>query len=376
MIAELYQRLELDHGRPPFSQDFQAVNDKILRCGSRSEIEAEINKWLGTSQPCLFGKIAARQGHLRYCILTQEDLIKSDPEIRETIQVARTAWLNAAFDGLASGFVVVAASAPLSQARPNPTLQQLACELCSLHLFEQPPVQPDTVRTDAIFLEKAGRQRRTWKWQVGINFFGAQGEGRWWQDHRIPGGIALSMNSVGHMAKAGAMNKAMKAVDSMLEVEREDWGNDTVATLEKALTLAMRTIRVASDGARPGTRLFSQAEKLPALACPYTLAPDIRESNYCEYFGAYHTDWTIPTPYFRDDFERPGDVPTFDDLDFSYLFDKSLAEYIPLAKGQRIRAGKRGEDVDELLLKREIATATEVQVDDEPLLLAALAARR
>jgi hypothetical protein len=114
---------------------------------------------------------------------------------------------------------------------------------------------------------------------VGVNFFGAQGDGRWWHDHRIPAGIAFSMNSVGHMAKSGAINRAMRALENAIKEKVEDWDNSHVESLEKALVIAMRTIRVASEGRRPGTHLFTTAEWRPELKCPFTLPADLTGQN-------------------------------------------------------------------------------------------------
>jgi hypothetical protein len=49
----------------------------------------------------------------------------------------------------------------------------------------------------------------------------------------------------------------------------------------------------------------------------------LADKNYCEYTGKYHTDITIPSEYFRADVLRPDGLPTHE-LDFTYLFDKSL----------------------------------------------------
>jgi hypothetical protein len=79
-------------------------------------------------------------------------------------------------------------------------VKELALRLCSLYLLEE--VAPDRIFLDEIWLEKPGRDATTWRWHAGVNSFRAQGDGRWWQDHLMPGGIAFSVNSVGHMVKS------------------------------------------------------------------------------------------------------------------------------------------------------------------------------
>jgi hypothetical protein len=34
-----------------------------------------------------------------------------------------------------------------------------------------------------------------------VDFFACAGDGRWWHDHRFPGGIAYTANSTGHMMR-------------------------------------------------------------------------------------------------------------------------------------------------------------------------------
>ena len=35
-----------------------------------------------------------------------------------------------------------------------------------------------------LWSEQPGQQKVTWEWVAGVNYFSAQGDGRWWQDHR------------------------------------------------------------------------------------------------------------------------------------------------------------------------------------------------
>ena len=154
------------------------------------------------------------------------------------------------------------------------------------------------------------------------------------------------MNSVGHMAKAGAINRAMLALDKAIGEDAEDWGNSHVESLEKALVLAMRTIRVASEGTRPGTHLFRTSERQPILDCPVKLPPDLIDRNHCELLGDYHTDHTLPTDYFSDAVHRPKQSQAFDNLDFTYLFDRSLDDFTTMGNAtprssRRVGGGHR-----------------------------------
>ena len=66
------------------------------------------------------------------------------------------------------------------------------------------------------------------KFVFSIDFFATAGDRRWWHDHRIPGGIAFTANSLGHMAK------------------REEWYGHRTDRTEWALRTAMNTIAEAA----------------------------------------------------------------------------------------------------------------------------------
>ena len=375
-VADTYHQLRRDSTRLHFSPELEVAHEALFRSGATEDaIRSVINTWLGQHQPCLFGKIAARGNQIRYCVLTESLLTRSDEDIGNTIQRARQDWWTDTFDGVASAFVIVAVSERLTEARADERLGAFAQKLCERYLQRSVPF--DTVCTDSIYLEKPGRLRRTWKWPVEVNFFGCQGDQRWWQDHRIPGGIAFSMNSVGHMAKAGAINRAMADLDHDLGEPGEEWASSTVDSLNKALVLAMRTIKRASEGPLPGTRLFENSEEKPYSPCPVSLPPDLQGRNHCSYFGNYHTDHTLPSAYFRDNEHDPSaDVGHFRDLDFRYLYDKTLDDYRTIGEGLRIRSDRTSEGIaEELSLKRERVTPADVALADESCLHEALERR-
>src|SRR5206468_4659462 len=119
------------------------------------------------------------------------------------IQEARLKWLQDARHGDKSGFVILIISEQIARALPDRTVAQIAQTISSLYLLRD--IRFDYAHLDAIELELPGRDGSRWRWDVGVNYFCAQGDVRWWQDHRIPGGMALSMNSVGHMMRSGKL---------------------------------------------------------------------------------------------------------------------------------------------------------------------------
>jgi hypothetical protein len=192
---------------------------------------------------------------------------------------------------------------------------------------------------DEIFLEMPGYERAIWRWHVGSNYFCANGDRRWWQDHRIPGGMGFSMNSVGHMVKSGTVAGKLNELNKILEMGNDELVTSKVDSLEKALEMAMRTIWLASDAAASGkaTWLLPLPEAF-TTKCPVELPAFLADKNFCEYAGYYHTDYAIPTGYFVPDVERRKDQVTFP-LDFTYLFQDAVEnpEYETMGKGRRVR---------------------------------------
>ncbi|MBL8227250.1 MAG: hypothetical protein JNL98_02180 [Bryobacterales bacterium] len=197
----------------------------------------------------------------------------------------------------------------------------------------------DRIALDRIYLEQPGNRRATWEWVTGVNYFSSQADKRWWQDHRIPAGMAFSVNSVGHMVKSGKLARAMQDFEQVMETAQGDIANPIVDSLDKALELAMRTIALASDGpSGKATALLPRPSGAGVPRCPVTLPAALTDKDHRGYQGWYHTDYTLPSEYFRPDVERPAEIRT-QDLDFSYLFDQSLdnPDFDRMGRGRIIR---------------------------------------
>jgi hypothetical protein len=348
-IAACYSKIREDswRGEHGFTQEIIEAQGRLL-IATPAEKEAILGGWLQRFQPCLFGRIAAKNDLLTYCILDEHDLTSSDEAIRDKIQRIRGDWTRQAYEGRKSGFVILACSPKLATALPDETLSELAVRLGSLYLLQE--IQPNTIYADEIFLEIPGTRRMTWRWNVGVNFFAAAGDGRWWRDHRIPGGIAFSMNSVGHLVKSGQIATKMSELATLLNAPTEELVATKVDSLPKALDLAMRTIDMAADTpSGRATKLLPlppKAEELPVHPCPVELPPFLRTKNYCEYEGYYHTDETIPAEYFTSSVDRDPSI-TPRRLDFTYLFHSDIEnpDFVTTGSGRRVRAIEWGEPV-------------------------------
>ena len=347
-FTDLLQEIATDYWREKvgYSEDLKAANDLLFAAGrSDEEASARLNQWLAKHQPCLFGRLAAATGRLRFCILREEDLVKGDTWVEGRIQQSRTRWARATFRGEASGFLVVLLSRQVADARPTPAIAGIARKLCSLYLLQD--IQFDQIYLDQAFLEVPGSSTTTWSWWAGVNYFSSHGDKRWWHDHRIPGGIAFSVNSVGHMVKSGILANGLRSLNESLGLAEEPSGPSKLTTLHQALELAMRTIQNAAEAVSgKATWLLPATEdsaKGPASPCPNTLSNRVAAYDCHEYAGFYHTDVTLPMPYFDPAVERPADIRE-KRLDFTYLFVNSPdnPDFRTMGEGRPIRADRPG----------------------------------
>jgi hypothetical protein len=345
-ISDLFSQIESDSWRKEndFSEEVKQANNDLIEAGNNKEKIIEIlNKWLQKYQPCLFGRLAAKLDLLSFCILTEQDLMKDDQEILDKIQDARTKWTTAGYKGEKSGFILFISSPKIAYATPNKTLMLLTKKLCSYYLLTT--IDQDVVYTDEIWLEKPGTGQVTWKWLAGVNYFCANADGRWWQDHRIPGGLAFSVNSVGHMAKSSGIAKIMNGLNQMLGIDEENFKESKVDSLDQALEFAMRTIAMASETiSGKATELLPITETSVEPPCPIALPKQLVGKDHRSYKGYYHTDITIPSEYFTTDIARSKNCEVYS-LDFTYLYDKDLSnpDFITMGEGRKVRSYSKNE---------------------------------
>jgi hypothetical protein len=364
-LLQLFGQLQPDpwRRRVGFSAEMEEAN-KLLFDPSKNA-EAALATWLQRHQPCLFGRVAAKLGLIRYCVLREEDLC-SDEAVRDTIQEARHSWTDDALDGEASAFVILLISERLANAVPDEVTAKIAIRLCSLYLRDA-DVLPDKILHERVWLEKPGPRRITWEWLAGVNYFCAQGDGRWWQDHRIPGGMAFSVNSVGHLAKSAKIAQVLNELNEVIGVGDGEFSEGTIRSLDDALVYAMRTIDNASDAiSGPATELLAAVDAdADTCPCPIKLPPTLAGKNHCVYSGWYHTDYTVPAEYFRATVERPSDTIKHN-LDFTYLFwdDVENPAHETMGTGRRIRADGVEGGQELALEKRHRMAPREVIVDD------------
>src|SRR5208283_4707068 len=82
-IAALMSRIEPDPWRleTGFSSEMRAALDVTLNSKSVEEIESALTAWIRSYQPCLFGRIAAKQSAITYCLVTEEMLCGDETKL-------------------------------------------------------------------------------------------------------------------------------------------------------------------------------------------------------------------------------------------------------------------------------------------------------
>lgn len=360
-VADFFKSIRPDPWRADvgFAPEVQAANAALfsLTASDTGASEAILSNWLQKHQPCLFGRIAAKYGLLTYCVLSEKDLLSSDEHVQERIQEARTSWTHDAFEGRKSGFVISIISERLAGAIPDAAVGELARRIASLYLEDE--ILFDRIYLDQVWLEKPGYDRATWAWPVGVNYFSSHGDQRWWNDHRFPGGLAFSMNSVGHMVKSGLVSQSTHELSELFDLSEQDWKPPKVDSLPLALEFAMRTIAKASMAVSgPATTLLPAPADASLPACPTILPSFLSGKNHCEYSGYYHTDYTLPSEYFRAEAARPDDVKQHQ-LDFTYLFDDrpENPDFKKVGVGRKVRLGPSRGDLEVLSRSDDLEVA-------------------
>jgi hypothetical protein len=207
VLSDLLDRFEPDQWRRSsgFSPEVEDAQKVLFQEGiNKAEQVDIINAWIQKHQPCLFGRAAASQHAIRYCLLNESEIREGDESVRQRIQNDHLLWTRDTFEGRSSNFVLLVISRRIAEAVPNADVLEFAKNLAGLYLRED-EIEPDRIYHDAAYLAIPDHRERVLKWKAGVNYFAAHGDKRWWQDHRIPGGLGFSTNSVGHLAKSGKL---------------------------------------------------------------------------------------------------------------------------------------------------------------------------
>lgn len=319
MLLDVKFRGPVDRFRTkhPFSEDIAATNAVLFHRGyDRARKIRAYRKWLESNQPCVFGRVAAKNENLFICLLEEREVLamrRGDDDLHDTIQDYRQVWKRYAFDGECSAFLIVLVSESLVEKEPGDELKEIARRLVELYM-EVHPIADDSIlpQHEYVFLRQqiADGKTRILKFSTLPNVFCAQGDGRWWHDHRTPGGIMVTSNPLGHFTYVRS------GIPTMTD-------KDKIAALENA----MRTIANAYPGPGrkrprglthcPATRLVPRAAGEPT---PLRDTSNVAAFSTDRYEGFFHTDHLIPSAFFRPE-RDPKELYHFDNLTFRYIYD-------------------------------------------------------
>jgi hypothetical protein len=339
-LAEMLLQVKL-HGsedgyrkKRGFSEDIEATNAVLFNPKySKLRKIKSYREWLEKRQPCVFGRIAATNKNVFICLLEEQEILgmkRGDDDLRDTIQDYRQLWKRYALEGLCSSFLVLLASRSLSWKEPNQQLKEICRRLMELYM-EIDRIEDDTYRTQREYVYLRQRmpdgKTRILKFSTLPNIFCAQGDGRWWHDHRTPGGLMITSNALGHFL----YSRSRKVT---LEDTEKAW----------ALENAMRTINNAYGG--PSQEIRARLKHCPATflipakegeESPIRPTSDLRKYSPDHYEGYFHTDHLIPSIYFHKD-RDPKVVKKYDDLTLRYIFDPkaSPSEHAELTTGVQV----------------------------------------
>lgn len=344
-LVSLFDGLREDPWRAghPFSDDMKEAADLAHYPFALDQDVAEgMGLWCLKRQTCQFGRIAAKKGQIHFCILRERDLAEGDQGIAGKIAESKRLWKQRALidtHGPPHGLLLLFASPRVALAAPDDNLRRFADRL--LELAGWTPKRAgkklgNTISSDFLYL-KNPNDGFVYGFQFNVDFFAAAGDGRWWHDHRIPGGIAFTANSTGHM----------RHFKDWYESPATDHG-------QWALKQAMITISHAhpTKGEHPGAPrtdpraegrvtwlrpLDAQGKPLvPQSPCPLNPVPaTLQGKDWTRYEGLLHTDHAVRAEFFdgRDE-AVTGAAPYL--MDFTYLYDRDQADFINFMAGVRV----------------------------------------
>ncbi|MGW2368082.1 hypothetical protein ACWCZ5_21170 [Streptomyces sp. NPDC001667] len=207
-IAEALEALPQTGRRTGSGPDIDAAHEEIFAPDARQEDrEVALLSWLDQARPCSYGRFVARIGHppggrrrkgLDLCWILEEDLAQGHDHVAAKVWTARAAWKRRAVNGESSAFLIVFSDRRLAFARPSRQLGELCRALAGTYLSECAPVEYDTVYAEALPLRRPDGRVSLFKAGTRLLYTGAHGSAR--HERRIPGGVAISVNSPGHYA--------------------------------------------------------------------------------------------------------------------------------------------------------------------------------
>ncbi len=338
--ADLFAHLSGDAWRisHPFSDDILQANALLHNTAATEEEMAEcLALWCQHRQPCQFGGIAGKQRRIHFCFLREEAVSEwSDDEIAEKIGEEKKLWKQRAAcepERGAHSLVIVVASPRVALAAPDQHLRAFSdriLELISWEAKRRGVRRKNTLTSDFLYLRNP-HDDGFYGFQFNADFFACAGDGRWWRDHRFPGGIAFTANSTGHMMRFRDWYQGKE--------QNESWGlKQAMLTIQNA---AQTRVTDSSDPFEQGRATWLRAldakgkPLVEDLQCPLASIPGaLQGKDWTRYEGVLHTDHAIREEFFLDREVAPTASRPYL-MDFTYLYDDKQEDFEALTRGKR-----------------------------------------
>lgn len=338
--ADLFAHLSGDAWRisHPFSDDILQANALLHNTAATEEEMAEcLSLWCQHRQPCQFGGIAGKQRRIHFCFLREEAVSEwSDDEIAEKIGEEKKLWKQRAAcepERGAHSLVVVVASPRVALAAPDQHLRAFSDRILELTGWETDRRgirRRNTLTSDFLYLRNP-HDNGFYGFQFNADFFACAGDGRWWRDHRFPGGIAFTANSTGHMMRFRDWYQGKD--------QNESWGlKQAMLTIQSAAqTKATDSSNPFEQGRATWLRALDAKGKplVEDLQCPLASIPGaLHGKDWTRYEGVLHTDHAIREEFFLDREVAPTASRPYL-MDFTYLYDDKQEDFEALTRGKR-----------------------------------------
>jgi len=260
--------------------DIDEANKKLFSTNEKTEKREVLFNWAKRSQPCIIGRMgsAKKRGILiSVFIVDEQDVAKGDAYLQQYLRQCRRDWKDQCKRGESDAVLYFLNVEKLSRIPPSSSLLQIFTKFSDLIFHEFGAIQPDVIYTEAAPLNI---DEKLYLFKAGVNIFHTTAHLTSNHDRRVPGGVVLSVNAVGHYANNMVKQGMFKDVeDAVIEIRKFAWqsiGNGGIGVNNL-----------------PSTSWHNiDAEN----TCPFGERPSTVPENFSivNYSARYHTDVLIP----------------------------------------------------------------------------------